>query len=50
MAGLDDSFRLDKFVIGVCAFTVLQTVQRPGVCSAVYGAVHYKEPFDKSKA
>ena len=25
-----------------CAFTVLQTVQRRGVYSAVYGTVHYK--------
>ena len=33
-----------------CAFTVLQTVQRPGVCIDVYGTVRYKEPlrlFDK---
>ena len=28
-----------------CAYTVLQTVQRHGVCSAVYGTVHYKEPL-----
>ena len=28
-----------------CAYTVLQTVLRPGVYSAVYGAVHYKEPL-----
>ena len=37
----------------ICAYTVLQTVQRPRVCSAVYGGVHYKEPlklFDKSRA
>ena len=27
-----------------CAYTVLQTVQRPGVYSAAYGTVHYKEP------
>ena len=36
-----------------CACTVLQTVQRHGVCSDVYGTVHYKEPlklFDKSRA
>ena len=26
-----------------CAYTVLQTVQRFGVYSAVYGTVHYKE-------
>ena len=26
----------------VCAYTVLQTVRRPGVCSAVYGTMHYK--------
>ena len=25
-----------------CAYTVLQTLQRPGMCSAVYGTVHYK--------
>ena len=28
-----------------CAFTVLQTVQRPAVYSAAYGTVHYKEPL-----
>ena len=28
-----------------CAYTVLQTVERPGVYSAVYGTVHYKEPL-----
>ena len=28
-----------------CAYTVLQTVQRNGVYSAVYGTVHYKEPL-----
>ena len=36
-----------------CAYTVLQTVQRHGVCSDVYGTMHYKEPlklFDKSRA
>ena len=27
-----------------CAYTVLQTVQRPGMYSAAYGTVHYKEP------
>ena len=27
------------------AYTVLQTVQRPGVCSAVYGTKHYYEPY-----
>ena len=35
-----------------CAYTVLQTVQRHGVCSEVYGTVHYKEPltlFDKCR-
>ena len=26
-----------------CAYTLIQTVQRHGVCSA-YGTVHYKEP------
>ena len=34
-------------------YTVFQTVQSHGVCSAIYGTVHYKEPlksFDKSKA
>ena len=33
-----------------CAYrpTVFQTVQRPVVCSAVYGTVHYK--LDKSRA
>ena len=36
-----------------CAYTVLQTVQMPGVYSAAYGTVHYKEPlklFDKRRA
>ena len=28
-----------------CAYTVLQTVQRPGVYSAAYGCVHYKQPL-----
>ena len=28
-----------------CAYTVLQTVQRPGVYSASYGTVHYKDPL-----
>ena len=28
-----------------CAYTVLQTVQRPGAYSAAYGTVHYKEPL-----
>ena len=28
-----------------CAYIVLQTVQRPGVYSAAYGTVHYKEPL-----
>ena len=28
-----------------CAYTVLQTVKRPGVYSAAYGTVHYKEPL-----
>ena len=27
-----------------CAYPVLQTVQRPGVCSSA-GIVHYKEPL-----
>ena len=31
-----------------CAYTVLQTVQRPGLCSAVNGTVHYKEPLNHS--
>ena len=29
-----------------CAYTVLQTVQRPGVYSAAYGTVYYKEPLE----
>ena len=36
-----------------CAYSVFQTVQRHGVCSEVYGTLHYKEPlklFDKSRA
>ena len=28
-----------------CAYTVLLNVQRPGVYSAAYGTVHYKEPL-----
>ena len=28
-----------------CAYTVPQTVHRPGACSAAYGTVHYKEPL-----
>ena len=34
-------------------YTMLQTIQRPGMCSAVHGIVRYKEPlesFDKSRA
>ena len=36
-----------------CAYTVLQTVQRHGVCIDVCGTVHYKESlklFDKTRA
>ena len=36
-----------------CTHAVLQTVQRPGLHNAVYGAVHNKEPlktFDKRRA
>ena len=32
-----------------CSYTVLQTVQRHGVYSAVYGSVHYKEPLKSFK-
>ena len=28
-----------------CAYTVLRTIQRHGVCSAVNGTVHYKDPL-----
>ena len=28
-----------------CAYTVLQTIQRPAVYSAAVGNVHYKEPL-----
>ena len=28
-----------------CAYTVPQTVERPGVYSAACGTVHYKEPL-----
>ena len=28
-----------------CAYTMLQTVQRPGVYSAAYGTVHFEEPL-----
>ena len=31
------------FVIGVCAYTVLQTVKIHRVCNAVYGTVHNKK-------
>ena len=30
------------------AYTVLETFQRHGVCSAVYGTVQYKEPLGHS--
>ena len=30
---------------GVCAHTVLQTVQRLGVYSAAHGTLHFKEPL-----
>ena len=36
-----------------CAYTVLKTVQRPEVCSAVCGTVHCKEPlgsFDEMRS
>ena len=39
------------FVIGVVhiyTHTVLQTVQRPRMCSSVYGIVHYKWPWSHS--
>ena len=67
LAGLDGSFgpvvARNADVLGsnpgrwdvrhrVCAYTVLQTLQKPGVCSAVCGTVHYKEPlksFDMSR-
>ena len=29
-----------------CAYSVLQTVQRHGVYSDVYGTVNYKEPLN----
>ena len=32
-----------------CAYTVLQAVQKPGVYSAAYGTVHYKEPLKTFK-
>ena len=32
-----------------CAYTVLQTVQSPGVYSAAYCTVHYKEPLKSFK-
>ena len=32
-----------------CAYTVLRTVQWPGVYSAAYGTVHYKEPLNSFK-
>ena len=37
-----------------CAYTVLETVKKPGVYSAACGTVHYKEPLkvirNKSRA
>ena len=33
--------------LGGCAYTVLQTVQRPGVHSVVYGTMHYKSPWSQ---
>ena len=39
--------------VGCLLYARRQTVQRPGVCSAVCGTVHYEEPlksFDKSRA
>ena len=50
--GLEKSYCSDVCHRG-CAFTVLQTVQRPRVCSDVYDTVHYIEPlklFDKGRA
>ena len=41
------------FVIQVCAYIVLQTVQGTGVRSAVYGTVYYAELLkssDKSRS
>ena len=32
-----------------CAYAVLKTVRRPGVYSAAYGTVHYKEPLKSFK-
>ena len=29
-----------------CSYTVFQTAQRPGVYSAAYSTVHYKEPLE----
>ena len=34
------------FVIVVCIYTVLQTVQRHGVYSAAYDTVHYKKNLE----
>ena len=42
-----------RYLSSGCAYAVLQTVQRSGVCSAVYGTVHYKKPlksFNKTRA
>ena len=39
--------------VGGCAYTVLETVQMPGVCSNVYDTAHFKERlklFDKTRA
>ena len=38
-----------RILVIVVVHTVLQTVQMPGVYSAVYGTVHYKEPLKSFK-
>ena len=39
-------------LVPTVTYTMLRTIQRPELCSAVHGIVSYKEPlesFDKSK-
>ena len=55
--GLVGSFETQRYwvqipvdlIFGGCAYKVLQTVQKPGLCSAVFGTVHYKAPLNSFK-
>ena len=42
MAGSNPSW-VECLSSGACAYRVFQTVQRTGVCSSVYGTLHYKK-------